>query len=141
MTDMQVALRGRVVRAHPYVDGHTKRFKSEPTKLNSLALRVMCASGSFSSKRAAAVRSRPGRFFGAVALLLTAGTFAITGDAHQVDGRAWTINALSAQPDSLFTLGVDDYRPIAAPQASLGLNDQDQFEIARFYRKGSIVRE
>jgi len=138
MTNMLGASLPGFVRAHPHVAGHTRRFKAAPAKLNRLALQIMCASGAFSAERAAA-RLRPGRFLGAVAFLLAAGTLAIAGDAHQIDERAWIASALSAQPDSLFTLGVDDYHPPAVVEVSPDRDGQDQFEIARLYRKSAAT--
>lgn len=123
-------------RALPYVEGESRRYKAEPTQLNELAARVMCASGAFTSE-SQETHFRFGRILGALALLLAAGTLAVAGDGRRVDSQAWIAQAQLAQSDTLFSLGVGDYVEPAAPAAAPQLSAQDRFEIARFLRQGA----
>ena len=123
-------------RALPYVGGESRRYKADPTALNRLAARVMCASGAFSTE-GKETHFRFGRILGALALLLAAGTLAVAGDGRRVDKQAWIAQAQLAQVDTLFSLGVGDYvePPAAAPQ----LSAQDRFEVDRFLRQGTAA--
>ena len=123
-------------RALPYVGGESRRYKADPTALNRLAARVMCASGAFSTE-GKETHFRFGRILGALALLLAAGTLAVAGDGRRVDKQAWIAQAQLAQADTLFSLGVGDYvePPAAAPQ----LSAQDRFEVDRFLRQGTAA--
>src|SRR5262245_5326360 len=96
------------VRAYQHVGGQSTRFKAKPTKLTRLAARVMCASGCFTTRRRPAW-SRSGHFFGALAVLLAAGTLAIAGGPSSYDRDASIALAQLALPDQMFSLGVGEY--------------------------------
>lgn len=122
------------VRARPHVSGQTTRYKAEPAKLTALSARVMCASGSFTSEQRAE-RFRPGRFIGALALLVAAGTFALAHDPRSAEQQnARVIGMQLADAEHLFSLGAGDYSRPAESTAEVTLDAQDRFEIDRMFR-------
>jgi hypothetical protein len=132
-------------RALPYVSGHSRRVKAAPTALTATTAAMMCASGVFSTE-GQVQRFRPGRFIAAIAVALTAATLAIAGDQRPAAETARGSHLLLAQSDALYSLGVGDYTnagelaalaPAAAPAA---LDSQDQFEIARMFRRAAGAR-
>lgn len=129
-------------RAYPHVEGRSTRFKAEPTKLTRLAARVMCASGSFSTEHRAA-RSSSGRFLGALALVLAAGTLAIAGDARPVDQQARAIATQLAHSDHVLSLGVGEFLDpdASVAEAPVTLDAQDRFEIARLFRLTAVASQ
>ena len=132
------------IRPFPYVEGQTRRIKAEPTKLTGVALRVMAASGNFTTRRTSAP-SLPGLWFGALALLLTAGAIAVTNsDALTGDrssGRAAAASS-SPLPDQVQSPGASERVPFVAlatvpvqeAARASELDPQDRFEIERFHR-------
>ena len=120
-------------RAYPHVDGRSIRFKAEPTKLTTLAARIMCASGNFSTEHRAA-RSHAGLFFSAVIVALAAGTLAVAGGPSVQEARL--TGPQLAVSDHVFSLGMGAYIAGDASPAKQAdaLDAQDRFEIARFFR-------
>ena len=129
-------LAANAVRAFPHVGGQTIRFKAEPAKLTQLAVRVMCAVGTFSTERRP-VRSSSGHLFGVMAALLVAGTLVLAADARPVDRMARLAGPELAVSDRMFALGVAEYfGEVARPaDAAETLDAQDRFEIARLFRR------
>jgi len=138
----------RRVGPFPHVSGVTRRIKAEPTKLNPLAARIMSSSGTFSTAKngpAAAFvvpREAPrlpwGRILGALAFLSLGAGFYLAGEPRGPIERTVALVQPAPIVDShqLFSLGVGDHRqsPPSAAAAAPPLDDQDRFEVARFFR-------
>lgn len=100
----------------------------------------MSASGAFSVERQNA-RSSLAPIFGAVVLLLAAGTFFLAGGSRPNDEIVPIAHAPIAQPDSLLTLGAGDQfePPVIVVKSVHDLSSQDRFEIARMFRRSGAV--
>jgi len=150
------------VRPFPYVEGQTRRIKAEPTKLSGVALRVMAASGNFSTRRAAAP-AFSGLWLGALGIALVAAAIAIAGHDARTGDRAEASRAAALPPQ---VQAADEappasLAPAAAPSRSVqreahaemhaaaakadtaleGLDAQDHFEVARFHRLGAAATQ
>ena len=120
----------QTVHAHPHVGGRSTRVKAEPARLTRLAALMMCASGNFTTQHRP-VRSTAASLVAATALLLSAGTLVIAGDARPLEPDARF--AAPVVSDQMFSLGIGEYSG-PATAASDRPNAQDRFEIARLYR-------
>jgi hypothetical protein len=119
--------------AHPHVSGETRRVKAEPARLDRLCARVMCASGAFSTTRAAASGSRGAPIVWAALFFVAAGTFAVARDQAPLSDAS-RLQAMIVD-ERVHALGMEAYVPPKdVAEAPTDHDRQDQFEIARFLR-------
>jgi len=141
-------------RALPYVNGESRRFKADPTKLTPLAGKVMMASGALSTRRRDAVSFPMGRIVGAMALVAAMAAVFLGGSPN--NGQTQVAAAPGVETQTLVAGIVDRREPAAAerqpemraetpalseltPAAGV-VEGQDRFEIDRFFRLDAAAR-